>query len=64
MVCTNATTSAQEDCTARNFGDSVQLSLAFDATTRIFLSTNTSNPNFFGIPFPTMLTSKETAMSE
>jgi hypothetical protein len=28
------------------------------------LSKNTSNPNFFGIPFPTMLTSKETAMSE
>jgi hypothetical protein len=64
MVCTNATTSAQEDCSARNFGDSVQLSLAFDATSRIFLSKNTSNPNFFGIPFPTMLTSKETAMSE
>lgn len=64
MVCTNATTSAGEDCSARNFGDSVQLSLAFDATSRIFLSKNTSNPNFFGIPFPTMLTSKETAMSE
>jgi uncharacterized membrane protein len=64
MVCTNASTSAQEDCSTRNFGDSVQLSLAFDATSRIFLSHNTSNPNFFGIPFPTMLTSKETAMSE
>jgi hypothetical protein len=64
MVCTNASTSATEDCTARNFGDSVQVSLAFDATSRIFLSKNTTNPNFFGIPFPTMLTSKETAMSE
>jgi hypothetical protein len=64
MVCTNASTSATEDCSTRNFGDAVQLSLAFDATSRIFLSKNTSNPNFFGIPFPTMLTSKETAMSE
>jgi hypothetical protein len=64
MVCTNATTGLTEDCTARNFGDSVQVSLAFDATTRIFLSHNTTSPNFFGIPFPTMLTSKETAMSE
>jgi len=64
MVCTNASTSATEDCTARSFGDSVQVSLAFDATSRIFLSKNTTNPNFFGIPFPTMLTSKETAMSE
>jgi len=64
MVCTNASTSATEDCSTRNFGDAVQLSLAFDATSRIFLSKNTSNPNFFGIPFPTQLSSTETAMSE
>jgi hypothetical protein len=64
MVCTNASTSAQEDCATRTFGDSVEVSLAFDATSRIFLSKNTAHPNFFGIPFPTMLTSKETAMSE
>jgi hypothetical protein len=60
MVCSGSTT----DCTARNFGDTVQLELAFDATSVIFLSKNTSNPNFFGIPFPTQLTSTETAMSE
>jgi hypothetical protein len=64
MVCTNATTNVTEDCTARSFGDPVQVSLAFDATSAIFLSSNTSNPNFLGIPFPTMLTSQETAMSE
>ena len=60
MVCSGSTT----DCTKRNFGDSVQVQLAFDATSVIFLSTNTTSPNFFGIPFPTQLTSTETAMSE
>jgi hypothetical protein len=64
MVCTKASDGSAEDCTARNFGDSVQVGLAYDATASIFLSSNTSNPNFFGIPFPTMLTSQETAMSE
>lgn len=60
VVCSGTTT----NCTQRNFGDSVQVQLAFDATSVIFLSSNTTNPNFFGIPFPTQLTSKETAMSE
>ena len=49
---------------AVSFGDSVQVSLAFNTTSVIFLSKNTTNPNFFGIPFPTQLTSTETAMSE
>jgi hypothetical protein len=64
MVCTKQSTGATEDCTARGFGDSVTIALAYDATASIFLSSNTSNPNFLGIPFPTMLTSQETAMSE
>ncbi len=64
MICINAASGSTEACTARNFGDSVQLSLAFDATSVVFLSKNTTNPNFLGIPFPTQLTSKETAMSE
>ena len=64
MTCTNASSGATEDCSARSFGDSVQVGLAFDATSAIFLSKDATNPNFFGIPFPTMLTSKETAMSE
>ena len=64
MICTSASSGTTEACTARSFGDSVQLSLAFDATSVIFLSKNTTNPNFFGIPFPTQLTSTETAMSE
>jgi Flp pilus assembly protein TadG len=43
----------------RNFGDAVQISLSFDATSLLFLS-----QNFLGVPFPTTLTSTETAMSE
>lgn len=61
MVCT---TSSGTNCTQRAFGDTVQLQLAFDATSVIFLSGNKTSPNFFGIPFPTVLTSTETAMSE
>lgn len=61
MVCTTASGS---NCTQRKFGDQVQLQLAFDATSVIFLSSNKTSPNFFGIPFPTVLTSTETAMSE
>jgi hypothetical protein len=60
MVCSGSTT----DCTKRTFGDSVQVQLAYDATEAIFLSGNKTNPNFLGIPFPTQLTSTETAMSE
>ena len=60
VTCSGSTT----DCTKRAFGDSVQVQVAFDATSVIFLSKDTTNPNFFGIPFPTQLTSKETAMSE
>jgi Flp pilus assembly protein TadG len=46
-------------CTTRAFGDPVQISLSFDATSLLFLS-----PKFLGIAFPTTLTSTETAMSE
>jgi TadE-like protein len=48
----------------RSFGDSIQVSVTFNTASVIFLSKSTTNPNFFGIPFPTQLTSKETAMSE
>src|ERR1700756_2645103 len=47
MACTSASSGSAEDCSARTFGDSVQVSLAFDATSRIFLSKNMTNPNFF-----------------
>jgi Flp pilus assembly protein TadG len=46
-------------CTTRSFGDPVQVSLRFDATSLLFLS-----PSFLGVAFPTTLTSTETAMSE
>jgi hypothetical protein len=62
VVCSSGGTA--ENCTQRQFGDSVQVQLAFDATSVIFLSGNTTSPNFLGIPFPTQLTSTETAMSE
>jgi Flp pilus assembly protein TadG len=45
--------------TGRAFGDPVQVSLTFNATSLLFLS-----PNFLGISLPTTLTSTETAMSE
>ena len=61
MVCT---TKSGSGCTQRAFGDTLQLQLAFDATSIIFLSSNKTSPNFFGIPFPAVLTSTETAMSE
>ena len=63
-VCMVCATAKSGDCTQRIFGDTVQLQLAFDATSVIFLSGNKTSPNFFGIPFPTVLTSTETAMSE
>jgi Flp pilus assembly protein TadG len=63
MSCANSS-GTSENCNARTFGDTVQLQLAFDATSVIFLSGNKTSPNFFGIPFPTALTSTETAMSE
>ncbi len=43
----------------RSFGEAVQISLCFNATGLLFLGSN-----FFGVPFPTQLTSSETAMSE
>lgn len=46
-------------CSSRNFGEPVQVSLCFDATKLLFLSTN-----FMGVVFPTQLSSSETAMSE
>jgi len=61
MVCSTAKSS---DCTQRVFGDSVQLQVAFDATSVIFLSSNKTSPNFFGIPFSAVLKSTETALSE
>ena len=48
----------------RHFGDSIQVSVTFNTASIIFLSKSTSNPNFLGIPFPTQLSSQETAMSE
>ncbi len=54
MTCSGAS------CTgSRNFGDPVQVSLCFDATGLLFLSSN-----FMGVVFPTQLSSTETAMSE
>ncbi|HVB82743.1 MAG TPA: TadE family protein [Candidatus Binataceae bacterium] len=62
VVCSSGGTAVA--CNARNFGDSVQVQLAFDATSLIFLYNPKTSSSFFGIPFPTTLTSQETAMSE
>lgn len=49
---------------SRTFGTPVQIALSFSTAGVIFLSTNTTSPSFLGIPFPTALTSTETAMTE
>lgn len=54
MTCPGAAS-----CTGRAFGAPVQVSLCFNAASLLFLS-----PDFFGIGFPTTLTSTQTAMSE
>lgn len=43
----------------RSFGEAVQISACFNAKSLLFLSSS-----FFGIPFPTSLSSTETAISE
>jgi Flp pilus assembly protein TadG len=48
----------------RSFGDSILVSVTFNTSNIIFLSKSTTNPNFFGIPFPKQLASQETSMSE
>jgi hypothetical protein len=63
-TCTGTFTPPTTCGSPRSFGDSIQVSVTFKTASVIFLSKNTTNPNFFGIPFPTQLGSKETAMSE
>jgi len=62
--CSGTFTPTTTCTTPRTFGDSIQVSVIFNTASVIFLSSNANNPNFFGIPFPTKLTSQETAMSE
>jgi Flp pilus assembly protein TadG len=62
--CSGTFTPTTTCTTPRSFGDSIQVSVSFNTASVIFLSKSTTNPNFFGIPFPTQLTSQETAMSE
>jgi hypothetical protein len=63
-TCTGTFTPPTTCGSPRKFGDSIQVSVAFKTAPVIFLSTSTTNPSFLGIPFPTQLTSTETAMSE
>lgn len=62
--CSGTFTPPTTCATPRSFGDSIQVSVTFNTASVIFLSSNTTNPNFLGIPFPTQLSSQETAMSE
>lgn len=59
MTCPASGGTCPTTGTGRSFGDPVQVSLTFDATSLLFLS-----PHFLGISLPTTLTSTETAMSE
>lgn len=59
MTCPTSAGGTCSTSPGRAFGDPVQVSLTFDATSVLFLS-----PHFLGISLPTTLTSTETAMSE
>jgi hypothetical protein len=62
--CSGTVTPTTGCATPRQFGNAVQVNVTFNASSLIFLSTSKSNPNFLGIPFPTQLSSIETAMTE
>jgi hypothetical protein len=48
----------------RPAGTAVQVTLSMDTSSVIFLTTSTTNPNFFGIPFPKTLSSTQTMLTQ
>jgi hypothetical protein len=62
MNCPNATNAV---CTGlRPPGTAVQITLTMDTSRILFLTTSTTNPNFLGIPFPKMLSSEQTMLTQ
>ena len=65
MTCISAGGSATTACAAqRAAGTAVQVKLTMDTSSVIFLSTSTTNPSFFGIPFPKTLSSTHTMLTQ
>lgn len=65
MVCTAAGSSTVTDCAAqRPAGTGVKITLTMDTSSVIFLSTSKTSPNFFGIPFPTTLSSTQMMLTQ
>jgi len=65
MTCVAAGGGSATSCaTQRPAGTAVQITLTMSTSSVIFLSTSTTNPNFFGIPFPKTLSSTQTMLTQ
>jgi hypothetical protein len=65
MNCvTQGSTTATSCAAQRPAGTGVQITLTMDTRSAIFLSTSTTNPNFFGIPFPKTLSSTQMMLTQ
>ena len=65
MACTAAGGSTTTSCAAqRAAGTGVQITLTMDTRSVIFLTTSTTNPSFFGVPFPNTLSSTHVMMTQ
>jgi hypothetical protein len=65
MTCTTGGSTTTTSCAAqRPAGTGVQITLTMDTSSVIFLSTSTTSPNFFGIPFPKTLSSTQMMLTQ
>ena len=65
MNCITGGSTTTTSCAAqRPAGTGVQITLTMDTRSAIFLSTSTTNPNFFGIPFPKTLSSTQMMLTQ
>jgi len=65
MTCVAAGGTTSTPCAAqRPAGTGVQVTLTMDTSPVIFLSTSTSSPGFFGIPFPKTLSSTHMMLTQ
>lgn len=65
MNCVTKGSTTTTSCAAqRPAGTGVQITLTMDTSSVIFLSTSTTSPNFFGIPFPKTLSTTEMMLTQ
>jgi hypothetical protein len=65
MTCITGGSTTTTSCAAqRPAGTGVLITLTMDTSSVIFLSTSTTNPNFFGIPFPKTLASTQMMLTQ